>query len=505
MGEQAAELAEKLGISVHCGPPREDQVLPVGDWIKWLILAGRGAGKTRVGAETVLDWAVEHTGIRIHVVARTIGDCRGTLFEGESGILSCLPAKYRDCFNRSLMELTLPGGVFIKGFGAEETSRLRGPQCHFAWADELASWRSKKVEGQVEHAWDMLLMGLRLKPKSFAGVEEDPRVVITTTPKPNRIIVDLLKDPSVHLTRASTYENRANLAKAFLDQILRKYEGTRLGRQELYAEVLEAMDGALWNMELLEELRVEKAPPLKRIVVAIDPAATSEEESNETGIVAVGVADLVNTLKIGVEEEIEHGYLLEDVSCREKPIGWARAAIALYKRLQADAIVAEINNGGEMVESTIHMVDANVKVIVVHATRGKSKRAEPVSALYEQRRFHHVVPADHPDKFRDLEEQQCNYTANDEYGLRGSPDRMDALVWGATELMVQGLDAAGALEFYRQEAGKARIKQAAAARLNSPGGALGVAGAPESPAPVPKAVPLAQDPDYIRHVFNQRR
>jgi phage terminase large subunit-like protein len=484
---------DELGVIARPGPPREDQKWPAGEWIVWLMLSGRGSGKTRTGSETVLDWAISHVNIRINIVARTIGDCRSTLFEGESGILSCLPSEYRDNFNKSLLELTLPGNIFIKGFGAEEPLKLRGTQCHYAWCDELASWRAKKSEGMSEHAWDQLLLGTRLKCNKLDGSPGGERILVTTTPKPVKIIRQLVNDPNVRVTTASTYDNAANLSRAFISEIIRKYEGTRLGKQELYAQILEAVEGALWNLDLIRELDVEIAPEMKRIVVGVDPAATSTEESNETGIVAVGH---------GYDD---HGYVLEDWTVRDKPVEWARKAVALYKKLKADAIVAEINNGGEMVESTIRMVDPNVKIIVVHATRGKAKRAEPVSALYEQKRFHHVVPSDTPDKFKDLEEQMTNYTANDEYGLPGSPDRMDAMVWAAHQLMVQGMDGAGVLEYYRQlsvEANAKRVAEVAQARGEKvPEAAVAVL----EPVPSLKPKPLAQDPDYIRSIMQGRK
>lgn len=484
------DTGPKYDILANPGPPRQDQVWPYGDWIYWLLLAGRGSGKTRVGSETILDLAITHVNIRIHVVARTIGDCRSTLFEGESGILNCLPGKYRENFNKSLLELTLPGGIFIKGFGAEEPLKLRGPQAHYGWCDELASWRAKKTDGISEHAWDQFKLGIRLKCLKLDGTPGGERILVTTTPKPVKVIKQLIKDSNTFISTASTYDNYKNLSKAFINEIIRQYEGTRLGQQELYAKILDTVDGALWDLDLIRDLDVEVAPQLKRVVVAVDPAATSEEESNETGIVGVGVS----------YDDPEEGFALADRSLRGKPVEWARAAVNLYYELRADAIVAEINNGGEMVESTIHMVDPNVKVIVVHATRGKAKRAEPVSALYEQRRFHHVIPADDPTRFERLEEQMTNYTANDEYGLKGSPDRMDALVWGATELMVKGLDAAGTLEFYRQSALVANAERKLRETVLN-----GVTPLPDMPGPMGLPRPLSRDPEYINHVFQGRR
>ncbi|WP_424139384.1 terminase large subunit domain-containing protein [Roseomonas chloroacetimidivorans] len=273
--------------------------------------------------------------------------------------------------------------------------------------DELAAWR-------YPEAWDMLMFGLRLG--------DDPRAVVTTTPKPVKLVRDLLRDPTTAVTRGSTYENKGNLAPAFLSQIVAKYEGTRLGRQELNAEVLEDVPGALWNREMLDSLRIKRAPEdLKRIVVAVDPAGSSGEDADETGIVVCGLG------------RDGHGYVLEDLTCRESPDGWAQAAVNAYRRHKADRIVAERNFGGDMVESTIRTVDRNVPVTLVHASRGKVRRAEPVAALYEQGRVHHV------GAFAAMEDQMCAFTADFDRAKAGySPDRLDAAVWGLTNLMVEG-------------------------------------------------------------------
>jgi phage terminase large subunit-like protein len=389
-----------------------------------------------------------------------------------------------------MLELKLPNGTLIQGFGADEPKRLRGPQFHFMWAEELAQWKARKVEGnQVEHPWDMAKLCLRLG--------KDPRGVITTTPKPLAIIRDLIRaamapNPSVVVSRASTYANRENLAAGFFSDIIKKYEGTRLGRQELEAEFLEAMEGALWSLELLDELRIENpddvdpltlCPELKRVIVAIDPAATSEDESNETGIVGAGA---------GVDDQL---YVLADESGKYKPVEWARTAIALAKRLKADAIVAEINNGGEMVEHTIRMVDPNIKVICVHATRGKAVRAEPVSAIYEQKRAHHI------GTFKELEEQQCNFNANGEYGLHGSPDRMDALVWAATELLVLGISFAGVVEFYRQQSVALREAKAFPPGVALPPKTTDAPGVVYTAPIAALPAPLGRDSAYIRNTL----
>ncbi|MGZ6360321.1 MAG: phage terminase large subunit family protein [Ktedonobacterales bacterium] len=266
--------------------------------------------------------------------------------------------------------------------------------------DEPASWR------YGPDTWDMLMFGMRLG--------DDPRTVVTGTPKPVKLIRELVTSPTTHVTRGRTYDNAANLAPAFMEQIIAKYAGTRLGRQELDAEILDDTPGALWKRDALEALRVVFRPELARIVVAIDPAITSNEGSDETGIVAAGVTT-----------DGRKGYVLEDASLKGTPHAWASAAVTLYHKLHADRIVAEANQGGEMVAHTIRTIDANVPVRLVHASRGKYTRAEPVAALYEQSRVHHV------GTFPALEDQQCTWTQGD-----ASPDRMDALVWALTDLMI---------------------------------------------------------------------
>lgn len=374
---------------------------PRGDWRYWLLLAGRGFGKTRVGAENIVDLAVEHPGCRIAVVGPTLGDTRDVCFEGDSGILACLPDECRSGYNRSLLELTLPNETYIKGFGAEKPDRLRGPQHWFAWCDELASW------AYADDVLDNLKFGLRLGP--------DPRVIITTTPRPKKIIRELVADPNTFVTRGTTYENRANVAPAFLDTILKKYEGTRVGRQELHAEILDEVPGALWQRSMIEKCRIRQPPELARIVVGIDPAVTSKEDSDETGIVVCG------------RDYNNHGYVLADISQRSSPETWARNAIDAFKTWQADRIVAEVNKGGyELIQGILRVVNPLIPYHGVRATRGKATRAEPIASLYEQGRVHHVGP------FDALEDQMCMFTPDNAAG--NSPDRVDALVWAFTEL-----------------------------------------------------------------------
>ena len=392
-------------------------------------MAGRGFGKTRVGAEAVCDFGVANPRTRIAVVAPTAGDVRGVCFEGDSGILACLPAECSKDYIRGYSELTLPNGTFIKGFSAEEPERLRGPQFHFAWCDELAAWR-KRTKGETAMpegytAWDMLMFALRLG--------DDPRAVVTSTPKPVLVLREILADPNTVVTKGSTYDNRKNLPAKFFRKLIRKYEGTRLGRQELNAELLDDIPGALWERLSIEKARIQpgKVPDMERVVVAIDPAVTATQESDETGIVVAGR---------GVDGQ---GYVFDDLTCRLSPDGWARRAIAGYHKRAADRIIGEVNNGGDMVAATVRTVDPNVAFKEVRASRGKIVRAEPVAALYEQGRIHHV------GTFDQLEDQMCMFTADNIAG--NSPDRVDALVWALTELFLEE-DARGILDWYEKQA-----------------------------------------------------
>jgi len=382
---------------------RPKQRPPEGDWLIWLLLAGRGFGKTRTGAEFVREEVEAGRAAHIALTAATASDVRDTMIEGESGLLRIFPPGQRPRYEPSKRRVTFHNGSMAVAYTADEPDRLRGPNHDLAWADELASWR-------YPEAWDMLMLGLR--------IGKHPRCVVTTTPKPVGIIRRLLArdDGSVAVTSGSTYENRNNLAGSFLDEILRRYEGTRLGRQELHAELLEDLEGALWNRNQLDECRVVKHPQLDRIVVAVDPAASSGEESAENGIVVAGIGS------------DGHGYVIDDVSLRGSPNEWGQAAVAAYHRHSADRIVAEANQGGDMVSHTLYTVDPKVPVKLVRASRGKQTRAEPVAALYEQNRIHHV------GFYGLLEDQLCGWVP----GYGASPDRLDALVWAMSELMVLG-------------------------------------------------------------------
>ncbi len=378
---------------------RPPQMSPAWPWRVWLLLAGRGFGKTRCGAEFIRQEVTGGRAQHIALIAPTAADARDTMIEGESGLLGVFPPEQRPTYEPSKRRITFHNGATATAFSADEPDRLRGPNHDLAWCDELAAWR-------YPEAWDMLTFGLR--------IGDHPRVVVTTTPKPTLLIKNLMTRDDTHVTRGSTFDNSANLAPAFLAEVTARYEGTRLGRQELHAEILDDVDGALWSRDMLDDHRVTETPALTRLVIAVDPAISSTAESAETGIIAVGVDDR------------QHGYVLHDRTTRGTPHEWAQQAVALYHTLKADRIIAESNQGGDMVKHTLATVDPNAPVRLVHASRGKRTRAEPVAALYEQGRIHHV------GAFNDLEDQLCSWVP----GEGASPDRLDALVWGFTELLV---------------------------------------------------------------------
>lgn len=377
---------------------RPSQLPPPGDWRVWLILAGRGFGKTRTGAETTIDRVRRGVSKRVGLIAPTAADARDVMVEGESGILACSPPDFRPLYEPSKRRLTWPNGAVATLFSAEEPDRLRGPQHDFIWADEPAAWKYPET-------WDMAMFGLRLGT--------NPQVVATTTPRPTRLIRDLVADPGTVVTRGTTYENARNLAPAFLTAIVKKYEGTRLGRQELNGEILDDNPGALWSRNVIEALRVREHPPLLRIVVGVDPAVTSDPKSDETGIVVAGV------------DAAGHYYVLADASLQGTPLTWATAVKRVYDQYRADRVVAEKNNGGELVEANLRTVDRTLSYRGVWASRGKQTRAEPISSLYEQGKVHHV------GTFPLLEDQMCDWAPD---SGDPSPDRMDALVWAMTEL-----------------------------------------------------------------------
>ena len=375
---------------------RDKQLLPPGTWFVWLLMAGRGFGKTRTGAETIRIWK-DQVPI-IHLVGETAADARDVMIEGESGILSVSPDHDRPLYEPSKRRITWGNGAIANVFSAEDPEQLRGPHCYKAWADELAKWR-------YPDTWDQLILGAQLG--------ENPQIIVTTTPRPTDLIKNLIEEKDTHLTVGTTYENKMNLSKKFLEKIIKRYEGTRLGNQELLAKILEDIEGALWNMKLIEKNRASKVPVMKRIVVAIDPAVTSKGTSNETGIIVCG---------LGVDDL---GYVLDDLSGIYTPNGWAKKVINAYHDQKADRIIGEVNNGGDMIENTLRGLDNSISYKSVHATRGKIIRAEPIVAMYERGEIKHIGIHD------GLETQMTTWNARE--GDK-SPDRLDALVWGFTEL-----------------------------------------------------------------------
>lgn len=398
---------------------RDEQLEPAGDWNTWFINAGRGFGKTRAGVEWVRN-QVKSGAKRIAAVAATNSDIERVMVKGESGFLNVCWEGDRTYQGKKMghpewsptkRTLTWDNGAQVQFFSAEEPERLRGPQFEVAWCDELAAW-NKDMD-----TWSMLQFCMRLG--------KHPRIMVTTTPKPTKLVRQILKDPNTHVTTGSTFDNSANLAKTYLRAVKEQYEGTRLGRQELYAEVLEEAEGALWTTDMLDKATVkhEDVPHLNRIVVALDPAVTSNAESDMTGIVVAGID--VN----GV------AYVLGDYTDRLSPQGWASKAIQLYHQYQADRIVAEVNQGGDMVKTTIHGEDATIPFKAVRASRGKFARAEPISALYERGIVKHVANPPDGSSLNELETQMRTW---EPLGSIGSPDRLDALVWAITDLSLNG-------------------------------------------------------------------
>jgi phage terminase large subunit-like protein len=393
---------------------RDDQLPPDaaqggGPWTTWLLLGGRGSGKTRAGAEWVRGVAlgrapfVSRPAGRIALVADTLDDARAVMVEGVSGLMSIHPSHERPRFHATKNELEWPNGARARLFSASDPDSLRGPQFDAAWCDELGKWP------RADRAWDMLQFGLRLG--------ERPRQVVTTTPRAIPLLKRLIADPKTAITRAATSANAANLAPAFLDAIVGRYQGTRLGRQELDGEIIEDRADSLWQRDAIEGARVTSPPPLSRIVVAVDPPVTSGERADACGIVAAG------------RGEDGRAYVLADATVQGvRPTVWAGAAARLHDSLEADCIVAEVNQGGELVADVLAQVAPHAAIRKVRAGRGKYARAEPVAALYERGLVSHagVFPA--------LEDEMCAFGPD---GLEtGSPDRVDALVWALSDLML---------------------------------------------------------------------
>ena len=391
------------------------QLPPEGEWRSWVILGGRGAGKTRAGAEWVRSMVEGSKPLdngrcrRVALVGETIDQVREVMVFGESGILACSPEDRRPTWEASRKRLIWPNGAVATVHTAFDPESLRGPQFDAAWVDELAKWK----KGQ--EAWDQLQFALRLG--------DHPQVCVTTTPRNVDVVKKLLASPSTVRTHAPTQANAANLAASFLEEVRERYRGTRLGRQELDGVLLTEAEGALWTTQMLEAGRVLEPPELDRIVVGLDPATTSGSASDECGIVVVGART-----KGPVQDW--RAYVLADCTVQgATPSGWARAAISAMEQYGADRLIAEVNQGGQMVGEVLRGVDPLVPLKSVHASRGKVARAEPVAALYEQGRVGHVAGLDA------LEDQMCRMTAHG-YEGGGSPDRVDALVWALHELMI---------------------------------------------------------------------
>lgn len=427
---------------------RPNQLEPDGDWTTWLILAGRGFGKTRTGSETIIKWARTGTYKRIALIAEDAADARDVMVEGESGIIACSPPDFMPKYEPSKKRLTWPNGAIASVFSADDYESLRGPQFDAAWCDELAKWR------YAQEAWDNLQFGLRLG--------QHPKQIITTTPKPIKLLKDIIKRDDTIITKGSTMENLDNLAAPFRRAVVDKYMGTRIGRQELEAEILDDIAGAMWSRKQIDEDRIRPksstesvaVPDFAEIVISVDPATKSEEENDETGILVVA------------KGYNGRGYVLEDASFRGTPDEWSTKAVELYDKYKASYIIYESNQGGDMVKFTLqtgarmmreggHRTTDFIPLKEVHASRGKAVRAEPISLLYEQHKVSHI------GTFAELEDQMCEFTTNfDRATMKYSPDRVDALVWGFTYLLVDQLASSGLMEYYRQEA------EAVQARLN---------------------------------------
>lgn len=397
---------------------RDAQKMPAWAWRVWLLKGGRGVGKTRTGAETARKKS--DTVERIHLVGRTAADVRDVMIEGESGILAVSPPWNRPIYRSTTRSLIWPNGAKALCFSADEPNLLRGPQCGFAWADEIASWR------YLEETWNNLMFGLRL------GTE--PQCVATSTPRPVKIVKQLVAQngQTVHVTTESSYANRGNVSDSWMEDIRRLYEGTRLGRQEIGGEVLDDNPNALWTTDLLDSVRVNKVPDFTKLAVGVDPSVAENPtaETSECGIVIGGIKGTKRDLS-------SHTYILDDMSIRGGPVVWGNQVVSAVHKYNADEVVAEANNGGALVKYVIQSIDPSIKVHLVHASRGKRTRAEPVATLYETKRVHHL------GQLPELEQQYTEW----EPGM-DSPDRLDAAVWLVTHLMIDEKEAKQKVKAY---------------------------------------------------------
>lgn len=391
---------------------RPEQLPPDGyAWRTWVILAGRGFGKTRTGAEWVISVARANPNARIALIGPTTGDIRDVMVRGESGIIEKSPPSFEPKYEPSKRLLSWPNGAIAQTRTAEEPRRIRGPQFTHAWCDEISTWQ------YAQEAWDMLRFTMRLK-----GGQEPPRTIVTTTPQPTSLIRSFVKDAmdprsGTIITRGSTHANRANLTPSYIEDIERRYMGTRLWQQEVEGAVLEDILGALWrHTEDIADRRVDRAPPMRRIVIGVDPAVSTGDDSDLTGIVVVGVC-----------QDRAHGYVLEDISGRYSPLEWAKKVVDAYNRWGADRIVVERNQGGQLVESNLRAVSTFLPITTIHASKGKFSRAEPVATLYQRGLVHHVGVHDA------LELELTTYSPQT---ARKSPDRLDALVYALTDAML---------------------------------------------------------------------
>jgi phage terminase large subunit-like protein len=396
---------------------RPNQNAPEGDWATWLVLAGRGFGKTEAGAQWIRQ-RVRNGARNIALIAETQKDLEEVMV---ARIISVSPPDERPTVRYKPVRLLWPNGAQALGYNGTEPDQLRGPEFDTCWCDEFAKYR------YARDLWDMLQFTMR-KP--------DPRVLVTTTPRPIPVLKEILADPRTVTTRGSTLDNKGNLPSSFIKAVIDKYEGTRLGRQELNAEILDDVPGALWSHEMIDAARIDEAPDLRRIVVAVDPSGTKGgPDSDEVGIVIAGQ---------GFDGR---AYVLADWTCNLGPAGWGRRAVEAYQHFRADRIVAESNYGGAMVESTIRAVDQNAPVSLVTASRGKVARAEPIAALFEQNRVSIV------GSMPQLEDQLCGFTPSGFIGEK-SPDRADAMVWALTELMLDDDPNGGFLALIRADKAK---------------------------------------------------